>query len=330
MDNTRRQLGFGLVAASCWLISGASAHAQSGYPERPVRIVVGFAAGTGPDMVARLLAQRLSAQWGGVGVVVDNKPAAGGTVAAAEVARSKPDGYTLLLAATGQLSIAPSTYSQLPYNPAKDFTPISNVAESEFVLLVNPQKVPAKNGPEFVRWGKGQKPLFMATFGAGTAGHFGAYILGDELGVKPEVVHYRATADALGGLYNGDVQGVFASVGLAAAQVKSQKLLALGSTGSTRAHTLPDVPTFKEQGLPQLGFTTWFGIVGPAGLPGKVAQKLNADVLGALHTAETRQKIADAGFKALGTSPEQFRLTIDADTRLWAKAVAATGFKADQ
>src|SRR5690606_3375778 len=182
------------------------------YPARTVRIIVGFPAGTGPDIVARLLAQKLSENWGNAPVVVDNKPGAGGLIAASEAARAAPDGYTLMLAETGQLSIAPSSYNKLPYDPVRDFAPVSHVVSADFALLVNPQKVQAKNAKEFVAWSRQQKGLFMATFGAGTPGHFGAYMFGDAVGIKPEPVHYKSTGDALSGMFSGDVHAVFASM----------------------------------------------------------------------------------------------------------------------
>ena len=192
----RRSLiaGMGLVA----LGASMGAAAEPNYPTRPVRIIVGFPAGTGPDIVARLVAQKLSEGWNNMGVIVDNKPGAGGLIAASEAARAIPDGYTLMLGETGQLSIAPSSYNKLPYDPVKDFAPISQVVSADFVLLVNPQKVPAKNVKEFVSWTQQQKGLFMATFGAGTPGHFGAFMFGDAVKLKPEAVHYKSTADALG------------------------------------------------------------------------------------------------------------------------------------
>lgn len=132
-----------LAVAAAWAACAAlPALAQGSYPDRPVRLIVGFPAGTGPDIVARLLAQKLSEGWGNLGVVVDNKPGAGGLIAASEAARAAPDGYTLMLAETGQMSIAPSSYNRLPYDPVKDFVPVSQVVVSDFVLLVNPQKVP--------------------------------------------------------------------------------------------------------------------------------------------------------------------------------------------
>lgn len=328
---TTSSLRRALVAGAALLagLSAVGVQAQAAYPNRPVRIIVGFPAGTGPDIVARLLAQKLSEGWGGQGVIVDNKPGAGGLIAASEAARATADGYTLMLGETGQLSIAPSSYNKLPYNPAQDFAPVSQVVSADFALLVNPQKVPAKNVKEFVNWVQQQKGLFMATFGAGTPGHFGAFMFGEAVKLKPEAVHYKSTADALGGLFSGDVQGVFASVGLAAPNVKAGKLLALGTTGPARAAALPEVPTIKEQGYPTLEFSSWFGIVAPSRTPPEVLSKLSADVQRAVTDPAMRTKLEEAGFRVTGTTAGAFARIIAADTVTWGKAVAATGFKAD-
>lgn len=324
----RRALFAGLIGMA--LATGMDLHAQTAYPNRPVRIIVGFPAGTGPDIVARLLAQKLSESWGNLGVIVDNKPGAGGLIAATEAARAVADGYTLMLGETGQLSIAPSSYNKLPYDPVKDFTPISQVVNADFVLLVNPQKVPARNVKDFVTWTQQQKSLFMATFGAGTPGHFGAYIFGEAIKITPEAVHYKTTSDALGGLFSGDVSAVFASTGLAMANVKGGKLVALGTTGASRTQALPDVPTIKEQGYPGLEFNSWFGIVAPARTPADIVNKLSADIQKATRSPDIKSKLEEAGFRVTGTSREDFVRIIANDTITWGRAVAATGFKADQ
>ncbi|APW43045.1 Bug family tripartite tricarboxylate transporter substrate binding protein [Rhodoferax saidenbachensis] len=327
---TRTAAALAVAAASLAPWTTAQAQSAAGYPTKPVRIIVGFPAGTGPDIVARLLAQKLSEGWGNMGVIVDNKPGAGGLIAANEAAHAAPDGYTLMLGETGQLSIAPSSYNKLPYDPQKDFAAVSQVVSSDFVLLVNPQKVPSKNVKEFVEWsGKQPNGMFLATFGAGTPGHFGAFMFGDAVKIKPEAVHYKTTGDALGGLFSGDVQGVFASVGLAAPNVKAGKLLALGSTGATRANALPDTPTMKEQGYNSLEFTSWFGIVAPAKVPADILAKLSADIQKAVKSADGKTRLEEAGFRVTGTSREDFTRIISADTVTWGKAVAATGFKAD-
>lgn len=328
--NSLSKLSRRSALAAMVLLSGTvpfSGFSQTSFPERPVRIVVGFAAGTGPDILARLLAQQISTQWGGAGVIVDNKPGAAGLISAQEVTRAPADGHTWLFAPSGLLSIAPNTYSKLPYDPVRDFTPVSMVADSDFVLLVNPQKVPARNVREFAEWGQRQKDVFFATFGSGTAGHFGAYILGDAIKVKPDVVHYRNTADALGGLYNGDVQGVFASVGLAVPQVKGGKLVALATSGQRRDKNLPDVPTFREAGYADIAFSSWMGIVVPAKTPPALVSQLEAAVQKA--TREIESRIEQAGFIPKGTSAAEFARAIKADTEMWGKAVRRTGFKAD-
>ncbi|MEJ1162725.1 tripartite tricarboxylate transporter substrate binding protein [Variovorax sp. CCNWLW186] len=325
-----------LIAAATTLIGlagmswASQAAAQTvAYPQRPVRLVVGFPAGSGPDIVARLLAQKLSEGWGNLGVIVDNKPGAGGLIAASEVARAQPDGYTLMLGETGQLAIAPSSYSKLSYDPKKDFVPVSQVVTSNFMLVVNPAKVPARDVKQFVEWSRGQKGLFMGTFGAGTPGHFGAFLFGDAIGIKPEPVHYKTTGDALGGLFSGDVSGAFASVGLSAANVKAGKLIALASSGDTRSASLPDVPTFREQGFPQLAFNSWFGVVAPARTPPEIVARLETDIRKAVQSAEGKAKLEDAGFSVTGTTSQEFARVIAADTASWGKVVAATGFKAD-
>ena len=327
--NRRAALFAGLVATLPLTAPLAQAQAQASFPNRPVRLIVGFPPGTGPDIVARLLARKLSEGWGGQAVVVDNKPGAAGLIAATEAARAAPDGYTLMLGETGQLSIAPSSYNKLPYDPVKDFVPVSQVVTADFVLLVNPQKVPARNAKEFVAWSRQQKGLFMATFGAGTPGHFGAHLFGEAAQVTPEPVHYRSTSDAMTGLYSGDVQAVFASAGLAQAQVRSGKLVALAATGTQRIPTLPEVPTFREQGFGNLAFNSWFGIVAPARTPAELLAKLNTDVVRAMRSADGQKQMEEAGFRVTATSAKEFTEIIAADTRNWGKAVAATGFKAD-
>lgn len=319
------------LAGACLTLASPAAQAQgaSTYPTRPVRLIVGFAAGAGPDIMARLLAQKLSEGWRGVAVVVDNKPGAGGLIAAGEAAHAAPDGYTLLLGVTGNMIIAPASYSKLPYAIA-DFAPVSQVVTSDFVLLTNPKLVPAKNVREYVAWATKQpQGIFMGTFGAGTPGHFGAYIFGEGVHIKPEVVHYKNTGDVFTGLISGDVQGVFASIGVAAANVKAGKLAALVNTGAERSSALPDVSTMKEQGYGNLAFTAWFGIVAPAKTPAAVLDKLNESIRAALKSPETRSTLEAAGFSPTGTTRDEFARIIAADTVTWGKAVAASGFKAD-
>jgi tripartite-type tricarboxylate transporter receptor subunit TctC len=262
-------------------------------------------------------------------IVVDNKPGAGGLIAAQEAARATPDGYTIMLGEVGQLSIAPSSYSKLPYDVVRDFAPVSHVVSSNFVLLTNPEKNPSKTAKEFALWAKAQPTFFMATFGAGTPGHFGAYMFGEAAGVAAEPVHFKSTGDAVSALLGGDVPGVFASVALALPNVKGGKMRALAVSGNARAAALPDVPTLAEQGFAGVEFSSWFGVVAPAKTPADVLDKLSADIVKAVSAPEIRTKLQEMGFKVTGTTRAEFAKIIADDTVVWGKAVRGTGFKAD-
>jgi tripartite-type tricarboxylate transporter receptor subunit TctC len=316
-----------LLAATGVALLATIASAQP-YPNKPIRLIVGFPAGTGPDLVARLVAQRMqeSAQ---ITMVVDNKPGAGGLIAAQEAVRAAPDGYTLMLGEVGQLAIAPSSYSKLPYDVQRDFALVSHLVSADFVLLTNPDKNPSKTAREFAAWAKAQPKFFMATFGAGTPGHFGAYMFGEAAGVPAEPVHFKSTGDAVGALLGGDVPAVFASMALALPNVKAGKMRALAVSSGSRAAALPDVPTLKEQGFGNLEFSAWFGVVAPAKTPFDILDRLNAELVKAMGSAEARSKVQDMGFKATVTSRDEFARIIRDDTARWGKAVAATGFKAD-
>jgi tripartite-type tricarboxylate transporter receptor subunit TctC len=299
------------------------------YPERPVRLVVGFPAGSGPDLIARVTADELQKAWGS-GVVVDNKPGAAGLIAAQEVAKTaEPDGYTLLLGEVGQLSIAPSTYAKLTYDPAKDFAPISQIASSDFALVI-PKSVPTGSLAGYLEWAKGQGQILMGTFGAGTPGHFGAAIFGGVTDVEVEPVHYKSTGDAMSGVLRGDVHGLFGSLALVAPQVKADKLTALATTGSERSSVLPDVPTFKELGYEDLSFSAWFGLVAPAGTPPTILDQVSTAVVQAVQAPDAHKKLADAGFSVTGTSREVFADLVREETARWAKIVQDTGFQALQ
>ncbi len=313
-----------IVAALCF----AGPVSAQPYPAKAVRMIVGFPAGTGPDIAARVLAQSMQ-QTSNYNVIVDNTPGAGGLIAAQEAARAAPDGDTIMLGEVGQLSLATSSYTKLPYDVQRDFAPVSQVVSADFVLLTHPEKNPSKTAREFATWAKQQPKFFMATFGAGTPGHFGAYMFGDAAGVAMEPVHFKSTGDAVGALLSGDVPAVFASMALALPNVKAGKMRALAVSGNARAPTLPDVPTLKEQGFANLEFSSWFGVVAPAKTPVDILDKLSADVIKAVSSPETRTKLQDMGFTVTGTSRADFAKIIRDDTVVWGKAVRGTGFKAD-
>lgn len=318
----RRQLLACLAATAL-----PAAHAQT-WPERQLKLVVGFPPGTGPDIVARTLGQRL----GEVlkqSLVVDNRAGAGGQIAAAAAAKSPPDGYTLLLGEVGSISIAPAAFSKLPYDPARELAPVAEVVRSDFVLVV-PAASPAKTVAEFVAASKGRKEkVNFGTFGAGTPGHFGAEVFGEMAGFAVEPIHYRATGDAVTAIAAGDVQAAFMSTALAMAQVKGGRVRALATTAPQRAAALPDVPTFTEAGYPKADFSAWFALFAPAGTPPAVLDTLQRATAATLQTPEVQAKLVEAGFSVTNLSRDATAKMLKAEAQRWAQVVKASGFKGD-
>lgn len=331
-DTTRRRLlGAGTLAALAPLgVLSTPAWAQA-FPDKAVRLSVGFPPGTGPDVIARLLGGRL-AELLGQQVVIDNKAGAGGQIAAQAVAKSAADGYNLLLGEVGSIAIAPSAFSKLPYDPARELVGVSEVARSDFLLVV-PTNSPHRTVADLVKAAKavsakGERSNF-ATFGAGTPGHFGAEMLAEAAGFKVEPIHYRATGDAVTAIVAGDVLASFVSTALGAAQVKGGKMRALATTAATRSTLLPDVPTFTEAGLAKIDFSAWFAVFAPANTPAAVLDVLNRQIVAALQTADTRTKLQEAGFSVLGTGRADTERMLKAEATRWAGVVKATGFKGD-
>jgi tripartite-type tricarboxylate transporter receptor subunit TctC len=223
--------------------------------------------------------------------------------------------------------MAPSTYARLPYDPARDFAAIAEVASIDFAFVA-PASVPAADLAGYVAWAKARGPVFMGTFGAGTPGHFGAAILAREAGLNAEPAHFRSTGEAMTAALGGDVQGMFGSVALVAPHVRSGKLKAFATTGPARSALLPEVPTTTELGLPSLAFTAWFGLVAPAATPAPVQAELESAVLRALAAAPLRAKMQEAGFRVAGNGRAAFAALMREETARWAEVVRSTGFKA--
>ena len=317
-----------LAAAALALVS-TLAHAD--FPDRPVRLVVGFPPGAGPDIVARAIGQKLGEVLKQT-VVIDNRPGAGGQIGAQAVAKSAPDGYTLLLGEVGSISIAPAAYGKLPYDPAKELVGLSEVVRSDFVLVV-PATSPAKSVADFTQGAraqaaKGEKANF-GTFGAGTPGHFSAEVYADIAGFKVEPVHYRTTGDAVTAIIAGDVQAAFVTTAFAAAQIKGGKMRALAVTAPQRVPQLPDVPTFTEAGLPKIDISAWFAVFVPAGTPEAVQETLNRAVVAAVQSPDVKPRLQEAGFSVFGTGRADTARMLHSEGPRWAQIVKASGFKGD-
>jgi tripartite-type tricarboxylate transporter receptor subunit TctC len=321
-----------LLSTACATLVAAAAlplpAAAQGFPERPLRLIVGFPPGTGPDVTARLLGQKLGEQLK-QNIVVDNRAGAGGQIAAQAVAKSPADGYTLLLGEVGSISIAPPAFSKLPYDPAKELAVLSEVARSDFLLVV-PVASAARTVADFVKAAKAAPDrLNIATFGAGTPGHFGAEMLAEQAGFKIEPIHFRATGDAVTAIVAGEVHAAFVTTALGSAQIKAGKMRALATTAPSRSPLLPEVPTFTEAGLPKVDFSAWFAVFAPAGTPAAVQDLLATQIAMAVKSSEVRQKLQDAGFAVTGTPRADAERMVRAEAARWTAVVKATGFKGD-
>lgn len=305
----------------------APAHGQ-GFPDHPIKLSVGFPAGTGPDLLARVVGQRLS-EVVKQAVVIDNKPGAGGQIASQSVAKGAADGYSLLLAEAGSISIAPSAFERLPYDPARELVGVVELAWADFVLVV-PSNSPYKVFTDMVVSNKGKtNALNFATFGAGSPGHFGAVEFGLQAGLKVEPIHFRNTGDAVTAIISGDVDGAWVSTAVASAQLKGGKMRALATTAKVRSPLIPNVPTTKEVGMPKLDFSSWLGVLAPTGTPETSLDALSRNLLLAVQSPDVKQKLTEAGFSVTGVGRGETGRMLKEEAVRWGAIVKASGFKGD-
>jgi tripartite-type tricarboxylate transporter receptor subunit TctC len=325
----KKFFSLGVATILCCTTFAAFAQApSSAYPNKPIRIIVGFPAGGPLDQHARLLAPRLE-QLLGTQVVVEYKAGAGGAIGAEAVARSAPDGYTLLLANTGTMVINPALYPKLPYNMAKDFVPIARTAQQPLALLVHPS-VPANNLVEFIAYAK-KNP---AKLNYGSAGNGGISHLTPEMfkraaGVFMVHIPYRGSAPAFTDLIAGQVQFMAESIPQAAQYAKQGKVKALAVTSGQRNQALPDTPTAIESGLKGFEVVGFYGFLAPAGIPKDVLVKLNDAFQKTLETPDIRNKMITQGADPAYMNSDTFSRFIAAELPRWAKAVTESGAKVD-
>lgn len=294
--------------------------AAADWPARSVNIVVPFSPGGTTDVVGRLMADKLGALWG-QSVVVENKLGAGGNVGTAAVARSNPDGYTLLMASGSILTVSPHLYKDLPFDPVKDFAPITNVAAGPMVVVTS-KNVQAKTLKELIDFAqKNPGKLNMGSAGLGTQVHMAGENFSYAADVKMTHVPYRGEAAAYAELMAGQIDVVVGNVGAVSGLVDGGRINALAVTGEKRAPMLPDVPTTSEAGMD--GFTNygWFGFVAPAGTPQEVIDKIQKDTAKVLAMPDVKQRLESIGMTAVGNSPDEFKAAIKEESDYWAKVV---------
>jgi tripartite-type tricarboxylate transporter receptor subunit TctC len=314
-----------LAAVVATVALGASAQ---NYPTKPIRVVVPFPAGGTTDVLARAAAQKLTETLGQA-AVVDNRPGAGGNIGAELVAKSPPDGYTLLMGTVGTHAINPSLYPKMPYDHVRDFAPIILVAGVPNVLVINPA-LPVNSVQELIAYAKANPgKLNFASSGNGTSIHLSGELFKTMTGLQIAHIPYKGSAPALQDLVGGQVQLMFDNLPSSLALIKAGRLKALAVTSRERAAALPDVPTMAEAGLPGFEASSWFGLLAPAGTPQPIIARLNGDVAKWLASPEAKDKLLAQGAIAAGGTPEDFARQIAAETAKWQKVVKDSGAKID-
>ncbi len=304
----------------------ASMPASAQYPGRPVRLIVPSPAGTGPDLLARLMAVNLSASLGQP-FVVENKVGANGNIAAEFVAKAPADGYTLLVGPDAVLTINPHVYARLPFNPTADFVPLASLVSQELFFCVNPT-LPVKTLKEFIDFSKkSSTPLSYASASSGTQSHLAMEILKTRTGMNLMHIPYKGGGAASLATMSGEVSALFGATALKP-QIASGKLRALASTGAKRSTILPDVPTVSET-VPGFESVLWVGLFAPAAVPPEVVSVLRGAVQKFLTSPESLEKISTVGFDPYVTTPDAFRDLVSKDFAKYAQAVKAAGVKLD-
>jgi len=308
------------------LLAAEMASAQSSYPNRPVKILVGFTPGTAPDLVARILADRFAEVFG-TPFVVENIPGAGSNIATDRVAKATADGYTLLMGGNSSLVINPSLYETLPFDPLGDFAPISLIFIAANVLAVPPE-LPVKTVAELVALAKAQPGKFSyGHAGVGTSQHLGAELFKYMAHVDIAAVAYRGTTVLMPDLLANRISMSFANIVNVLPLAREGKLRALAITSIKRSALAPDLPTMAESGFPGFEAVPWFGLVAPAGTPKDVLDKLHIETVKALAMPEVRKKFDELGLEPVGNTPAEFSDVIRKETPEWAKLIKDAGIK---
>jgi tripartite-type tricarboxylate transporter receptor subunit TctC len=315
-----RRLILGTCAA---LLLAAPAFAQT-YPSKPIRLVVGYSAGGGNDLIARIVAAKLQEKLGQP-IVVDNKPGAQSIVAAELVAKAAPDGYTLLVAPSGPMTINPAVYAKLPYDPSKDFAPISLLAEFPLLLVVGAEQ-PIKSVRELIDYGRAN-PGKANYASSATPFQLAAELFNQRTGSKFQHIPYRGSGDAAQAVASGQVLMTIADTGPISGPLSAGKLRALAITTDKRDPAFPDVPTLAEAGVPGMAISLWTGLVAPAGTPSDIVARLNKAVVETLALAEVQTALEKIAVTPRSTTPEQYRLLIARDAARWKTVATAANIK---
>jgi len=306
-----------------------STHAEAdAYPSKPIRFVVAFPPGGGTDIIARSIAQKLAERLAQQ-VVVDNRPGAGGNIGTDIVAKSAPDGYTMLMGSAGPLAINASLFATMPFDPVRDLAPVTLAASTPNVLVVHPS-LKVQTVKELIALARARPgAINFASSGHGTPAHLAGELFGSMAGVKLVHVPYKGAAPALSDLLGGQVQIMFSTMPPALPHVRDGKLRALAVTSAKRSPAMPELPTVDEAALPGFEANTWHGVVLPAGAQAAIVERLNREIVAILHLPDVVERLSNQGAEPVGSTPEEFAAYIRSETVKWAKVVRDSGAKAE-
>jgi tripartite-type tricarboxylate transporter receptor subunit TctC len=317
-----RVLGGALLA-----LASALAVAQSGFPNKPIRLVVPFAPGGTTDLLARAVGQKMG-EGLGQQIVIENKPGAGGNIGADSVAKSAPDGYTLLLGTPGPLAINSSLFKSMPFSPERDLAPVGQLINIQAVAITLPSS-PWKSLRDVAAQAKAAEGVTYASAGNGTTPHLAAELYASVVGIDLQHVPYKGDAPALTDLLGGHIKLMFANLAGVIGPLREGKVRALAVTGATRSKALPDVPTIAEAGAPGYAVTAWAGLFVPAGTPAGVVNRLNAELNRALATPEVNDRMAMLQAEVSASTPEQLASLVRAEQQRWSRIITERGIKLD-
>ena len=328
MHSRTRRLSLVIAAIAALALPATSAWAQA-YPNKPVRLIVPFAAGGGTDFFARTVGAKLGEQLGQT-IIVDNKPGAATIIGAEVAARSAPDGYTALIADSTTLAVNPSLYKKLPYDPVKDFSSVTLTARFAMVLVVNPNISKATTVKEFIEEAKKDPgKISYASVGAGTTHHLTMELFQQRTDIKLIHVPYKGAGPAIQDMVGGQVPVMFVDLAAGGPMIKAGKLRVLAVASTKRIAALPNVPTFAEQGIAQFEAWAWQGLTVPTGTPKEIIAKLNAEYAKVVADPLVRQKLVDAGVEPVTSSPEEMNAYIKSETAKWAQVIKQSDIKID-
>ena len=315
------------LAACLLLAAGAAAYAQ-GYPARAIRLIVAFPPGGTSDVVARALAQKLNESFSQP-VLVENRPGAGGNLGAELVAKAPADGYTLLVCTPAELAINASLYSKMPYDPVRDFTPVTLATSAPLILVAHPA-LPVKTVRELIALAKSRpRELNFGSAGSGSSPHMALELLREMAGIQINHIPYKGTAPAITDLLGGHIQAFFSGMPPALPQVRAGRLRALAVTTAKRSSLMPDLPTMIEAGLRGFVIDNWQGVVLPANTPRDIVARLNAEIVKILALPDIRQRLSEQGAEPAGTTPEQFAAYIKSEIGKYADIIRKSGAKVE-